>query len=553
MAIEPGQPGRGGELSQRAERTCFFVLLFLIALLCFQGIGTGEVKLYSDESLHAMNGVFLRDVLHDHPWRWPLQYAYEYYGKYPDVTLGAWPPLFYVVEGFFFLLFGISHWVGRLAVIPFAVVAAALWYKIVRRSVRAELALASTLIFACLPSVLYLERSIMLELPSLAFFLAAILCWMDVLKSERVRSIYLVAFFSACALLTKQTVIFLLPLFVLYLLLEQRWSLLKWKHLYFALGLSAVLVVPWYAFSVKFYRLGATEAVGLYYGSRAPSMRDILTFYPGSLWTTLGPLLLILSLLGIVAAVRDRMGSLLRLFFSWIVGCYAALTILSSKSPRYALPWLLPFVFFAVYFVWRLLSQWPRVAASALVALTIFYGVGAVHYQRPYASGYEQAAQFLSQQPDADLLFFQGLMHPDFVFYVRKFDPEKRRLVLRGKALAEAVGGNLAKDPTPEVVRKGQEFIETLGIEYLVIEERDFGPPQLTIQKILDMGPFDLVKRIPVSFVGEDERGLTLRIYRNRIAPPPSVDQLQIPMKAISHNLQLSLSRLYGHPWPPRR
>jgi len=77
MAIEPGQPGRGGELSQRAERTCFFVLLFLIALLCFQGIGTGEVKLYSDESLHAMNGVFLRDVLHDHPWRWPLQYAYE--------------------------------------------------------------------------------------------------------------------------------------------------------------------------------------------------------------------------------------------------------------------------------------------------------------------------------------------------------------------------------------------------------------------------------------------------------------------------------------------
>jgi hypothetical protein len=71
------------------------LLIFVVGLLLSRGITKGEPFYSNDETRHVMNGVFLRDFLVDRPVTHPLNYAYEYYAKYPAIAVPHWPPFFY--------------------------------------------------------------------------------------------------------------------------------------------------------------------------------------------------------------------------------------------------------------------------------------------------------------------------------------------------------------------------------------------------------------------------------------------------------------------------
>src|SRR5579864_5930902 len=83
------------------------VLFAVVTALLTRGITRGEFFYHIDEMSHAMNGVFFRDAFVDMAWRHPLQYVSDYYAKYPSLMFPYWPPLFHIVEGGFFLLFGV--------------------------------------------------------------------------------------------------------------------------------------------------------------------------------------------------------------------------------------------------------------------------------------------------------------------------------------------------------------------------------------------------------------------------------------------------------------
>ena len=68
---------------------------------------------------HAMDGVFVHDFVTAMPWRDPVRFAIDYYMRYPAVTILFYPPLFPIVEAFFFALFGVSHFVAQLTVTAF--------------------------------------------------------------------------------------------------------------------------------------------------------------------------------------------------------------------------------------------------------------------------------------------------------------------------------------------------------------------------------------------------------------------------------------------------
>ncbi len=109
------------------------ILMLAVGLLLSRGITKGEPFYNNDETRHIMNGVFIRDLLVDRPLAHPLSYAYEYYAKYPAISIPHWPPLFYFVEALFFLTFGISVWASRLAILGFALLGAYFWYRIAER------------------------------------------------------------------------------------------------------------------------------------------------------------------------------------------------------------------------------------------------------------------------------------------------------------------------------------------------------------------------------------------------------------------------------------
>lgn len=535
-----------------SEGIALLVLLVLLAIPWVRGIDRGEVHLITDETRHAMSGVFLFDFFHDLPLRWPLQYAAEYYGKYPAMAIGHWPPGFYVVEALFFAVLGISPWVSRLAVLPFVILGAVFWYKIARDFARIELAFASTVLFSCLPSVLLYEKSTMLEIPVLALCLGAIYFWLLLLRSGRKRDLYVVALFSAAAFLTKQTAIFLFLLFVFHLLFERKWKLLKWIHTYVALAAVLLLVVPWYLLAMRMHPVATAQAVGAFLGGgRHPSMAFTLEYYLRSLPGDLGLPLLVLSLLGIGAAIVSKQKAALGLFLSWILACYVTFTAISDKSPRYIMPWLLPFAFFAAYLVWWVLSRYRRAATLGLAGLAAFYFVPAVLYQRPFVEGCQEAARLLSQQPNADLLFYQGLLNGDFIFFVRKFDPQKRRLVFREKIVDVTDPRWREMHPGRPTAEEIEHILLGLGIQYFVVENRDFSPELKLTRLALQSNQFELVKEVPIQTNDPRLAGVNLLIYRPRKPQAPTVDAVRIPMESLPYDLKLSLPRLVGHPWPP--
>lgn len=87
-------------------------VLFLSLTVAFQVIKGGysaEFGETSDESAHYITGLMVRDyVASGFPWP-PMEYAENYYVHYPKVALGHYPPVFYVLEAAWMLLFGPSR------------------------------------------------------------------------------------------------------------------------------------------------------------------------------------------------------------------------------------------------------------------------------------------------------------------------------------------------------------------------------------------------------------------------------------------------------------
>lgn len=74
---------------------------------------------FSDMPSHALNGVFYKDLIEDGAFSHPRAYAERYYAQYPSLTVGIYPPVFYVVEAALFKLLGISPATAKLAVLFF--------------------------------------------------------------------------------------------------------------------------------------------------------------------------------------------------------------------------------------------------------------------------------------------------------------------------------------------------------------------------------------------------------------------------------------------------
>src|SRR5262249_59604709 len=75
-----------------------------------------------DAPRHAVNGFFVWDWLRAFPAE-PLTFAVRYYARYPVISPATYPPLFYVVEGFFFQLLGPSPFVAKALIAACAAVA----------------------------------------------------------------------------------------------------------------------------------------------------------------------------------------------------------------------------------------------------------------------------------------------------------------------------------------------------------------------------------------------------------------------------------------------
>ncbi|PYV62775.1 MAG: hypothetical protein DMG97_39520, partial [Acidobacteria bacterium] len=251
LSVAPAMQGlrsvperRGWDNRTTALLSC---VLLLSTVTILKGVRLGEFSYNVDETQHAMTGLYVADLVRDHPAH-PVAYTYRYYAQYPALSgVVHWPPLFYCVEGLFFLILGPTVVAARLAILFFAILGSVFWFLLVRELLNDWAAAVSAIWLALLPTVLLFEKTVMLEIPSLACCLAASYFWVSYLLKGKKSQVYWFALFASAALLTKQNGIYLIPFCAMTGLFCGGWKFFVRKEVLYAVAICLVLITPYYA------------------------------------------------------------------------------------------------------------------------------------------------------------------------------------------------------------------------------------------------------------------------------------------------------------------
>lgn len=526
-----------------------FVVLFGIGLLVARNITTGEFNLNVDETSHAGTGLYFSDLLRDRPFLHPVQYTYRYYAQYPMLGVGHWPPFFYVVEGFWFYVLGPSVMAARLLVLAFALAGLFPLFKLVEELDGYWTALATTALVGLIPSVLLYEKSVMLEIPSLALCLGATYAWVKYLRSDASRYAYWFALLAGLALLTKQNSIYLAPFCVLAAVADGKAALLLRRTTLIAAAVAGLLAAPAY---VAMYVLNWQTIRGDLFsrGPAAASGAARYTFYLRTLPQTLGWPLLVLSLLGILTSRWWANKQTIRIMLSWILACYLTFTLIGWKEPRYVIYWLPAFVYFGVGMLAAGLRvrRLRAVAAASLVLLPVVFAQEAWKYHRSYVSGYAAAAKYVVKTADPGLILFDGKLPGNFIFFMRAFDPGRRFVIVRKALWVDRIKKSLGSAELIKTTSGLEDLIARLGIKYIVVDENvpQGYEIQAKLRDLLKTPQFKLLRRFAIESNMKGWQGRWLAVYENTRAKPAQARtfcvkslnlprQVCVPMSALEH------------------
>ena len=527
-------------------RRDWWMLLGVIALVCLvatRDLSRGEFDYNVDEAQHAVTGLFMADAFRDAPLRHPAQYAYKYYAQYPGVAIVHWPPLFYFFEGLAFIVFGPSVIAARLTVLSFTVLLLFQWFRLVEELQDSYTAAVSTAILGLVPMMLLFEKTVMLEIPSLALGVAAIRYWMKYLNDASKTSLYAFVLWLSAALLCKQTNVYLLTFCFLTLLVTGKWKHIVSTSFLLAVGLGCVLAGPFYGLML----IAQGRAVANDLGTHHMSGWMRLTFYLRTLPLTFTVPLLLLSVMGILFAKRwNRAGQAVPMV-CWILAGYITFTLFGQSESRFAIYWVPPLVYFAVGFLTQGFHL-PKVRlfmrGSALL-LVAFLGIRAWAYERPYISGYKDAAWKLVNTYHSGIVLFDGKVPGNFVFYMRALDPQRQFIVLRKSLYVSDIRMN---ENSEELLHSREELLDLFrrdGIRFAVVLEN--APLQFESQRVLrellQSQQFRLVDSFPIVTNEPSWTGQSLRLYENTQWTPPVDKFLKIRMMTLNQDIVVPLDQ----------
>jgi 4-amino-4-deoxy-L-arabinose transferase-like glycosyltransferase len=119
------------------------------------------------------------------------------------------------------MLLGPSIVVARLGILIFTLTGGYFWFRLVDECSNKWTATVFTILLFSLPGLLRFEKSVMLEIPSLASCIAASYFWIRYLRESPTGLLYVFAVAASLALLTKQNAIYL-PTFCLLSVLAEK-------------------------------------------------------------------------------------------------------------------------------------------------------------------------------------------------------------------------------------------------------------------------------------------------------------------------------------------
>ena len=490
-----------------------------------------------DAAVHAANGLFWWDFLTRLPSN-PLNFALSYYARYPVINPTAYPPVFYVLEGALYRIFGVSPLVAKGLVLGFVFLGTFYLIRWLRRWV-GEAAGWAGVLFALQPVVIVWGHTVMLNVPCTALGIAALYHWRRWLEHLPSRHIYWAAGFALLATLTY------LPTIVVVLIMVG-WSVEKGQARAFlerraltAAGASAGLLLPWAWVAAKWnpgYRQVAIYlgdypfwkfASWIYYLEQVPRMVAI-------------PLLLA-ALLGLgVGLWSKHWRKEVFLAVTWFAVCYLWFSFFSVKEQRYALLLVPPIVLIAAVGICGTFQALARMSVergphwipTGLILLIVFHVWMAHSVLVPKVTGFQEMVRYLKHEAPGEWFFYDGAYSGVFTFYLRAEDPHFSNGVIRASKLLYATKID-PKFGLVENVSSPEQVVDLLqrqcGCRFLVIERRIPANIQAEhyLRQALAGNQFRLVRSFHLDTPGGSD--VDLYTFASTVSSPGRLD-LQFPI-----------------------
>jgi hypothetical protein len=512
-----------------------YVLSFFFAISALRGVSRTEV-IFADAARHAMNGVFVYDMVRTGHIRHPIAYAKEYYGHLPALSVPYHPPLFPVVESLFFAVLGVKLLSARLAV-AFAVgISTFLLYRLVQATLGSNaLAACVTVTTLSLWNVQLAARDVMLEFPAMAFALAALYCLRDMDYAFPLGRALLFAAFAAGAVWTKQQGVFLGAVPVVYAVLARRWRLLFRKEMWVSLLILGAAVIGLMFLSMHFLRRGDPNQIGTTSKDfRLIFLKNVRIYSQWVVSNLIGlPGVFAASAIAMYAWVVHKRGWQKvgwSLYLAWIVSVVAVLLVLGAVDLRY-LFFLFPpaiIVGYALLFrscscLWDERRAWYVPAGFAVV----WFAVGLL-YQPRFLRGPRDAAALVAHGTPTRVLY-AGDEGGNFIFAVRSLDPKLQSTVILGEKLP-------AESFEPIAFER---FCRKYGVNWIALEEVPGILPWSGLLKT-PAASMKLERSIPLESYRRAGNG-KINLYRFTAPVDSSGGVLEIPVKKMGGTIKVKL------------
>jgi len=471
-------------------------LLYLILLGIVLGISwrdnafQGEFGNYPDESAHYVTGLMFHDYFVSLHYLSPMKFAENFYMHYPKVAIGHWPPVFYVIQGIWALLFSASHTSLMFLMAVLTALLGLIVYQMLTNQLPWLLAFTAALALIALPLAQDHTTLVMAEIPLTLFSLVAAIFFGRYLETENLKNSLWFGAFASLAIMTKGSAVAIALLPPIAILLSGKWSLLRKSSLWSSAAIVLAACGPWY-WMTRHMQSGT-------WLQPSPTLSYTLSatkFFSSHFFKILGWPLASLALLGLVVTFLGLSHAVERndAFWAAMIGLLLGFFIVPCVIPvgreeRYFLPAVPAALAFAAVGISFLGSRLPRMrlkpALQSSIFLFIFF-VTPFRFQRERSHGFAPIAQMLASSPqfhNAVILIAsdangEGMM----ISQVAMREQRPGHLVLRATKIL-TTGNWIGTHVTPifQTPEQMQNYLDSIPVS-VVILDHSASPPEYRV------------------------------------------------------------------------
>ncbi|UCD27974.1 MAG: glycosyltransferase family 39 protein [Planctomycetota bacterium] len=470
------------------------VLTAIILVVSARQLSVGGLS-WSDAPLHTMDGVFIHDLLIEHPTGDLKNWAKQFYLKHQCLGIVVYyPPLFAAVEAVVFLTIGVSIVAARLTVLLFVIGAVWLIYWLTRRLFGTSAGIAAAILTLTTTAGVTWSRIVMLEWPATFFILLTLWAYRQYRENPRWIDGILIALGIAGSYFTKQTAVFVLLVILLHVIMDKRRRDIYRRSLLIPM-ITALLLIGVYAVATAGYNKLAPQLI-----AGSPPFRHLISFdnwiwYIRELPGIIGwPMLIGLILAGItilatsIKSPKDSQVSQnnkertqihkrnISLPVIWFCLWWLICTVFAANETRYFFFAVPPAAILVATGLLRLDGQRRLgIGSLLLIVLCSIQTVTAVLETTYRLPNMQPTVEFLARQNDADLVLVDAVRDGQFIFDVRTTPQARNRIIpMRASKFLYSRAARTKYDYQAHINNRQEliAWLDQLGIRYLVIEDR---------------------------------------------------------------------------------